>query len=321
MRSPTTDEVVLSIATVSSNTKELTANCIQSVIDNAPGAKYEIIVVDNGSTDGSAEVIQQGFPRVRLIKNARNLGLAQAGNQALGISRGRYFLLLNSDTVVRKGALEQMLRFLSNHPHAGAVTCKLLNSDGTIQYNMHRRFPTFLRLAFALVYERYPRFKTRWAREYLMLDADFGEIQRIEQAAGTCIMIRKRVLEYIGGLFDAERFPLYYSDVDLCYRLREKGFEVYLIPGATITHLKGASIRRVDYYYKTRELAISSLRFFKKHRKYLDYALAKVAYLLLFSGMALWAFLLYMRGSITEDVLREGLALPLSVLAEQRISL
>jgi hypothetical protein len=80
-------------------------------------------------------------------------------------------------------------------------------------------------------------------------------------------------------------------------------------------------MRRVDFYKNTRELSISSLLFFKKHRKYLDYALAKVAYLLLFSGMALWAFLLYMRGSITEDVLRDGLALPLAVLAEQRITL
>jgi len=321
VRGPSADEVILSVAIVTWNSKDLTRNCIQSVIDAGCSARHEIIVVDNGSTDGSAEEIAQAFPQVLLIRNGANLGPAWADNQALKLSRGRYFLVLQSDAVVHGDALERMVRFLGSHPHAGAVTCKLLNGDGTVQYNMHRRFPTFLRLASGLISRRYPRLTTRWAREYLMLDNAFDEIQRVEQAAGVCVMVRRRVLEEVGGLFDARRFPVYFHDVDLCYRLHSRGYEIYFMPTATVTHLGGAEIAGTDFYEGIKDLAVSSLLFFKKHRKYADYALSKLAYLFLFSIMAPWAFLVYMRGSITERVLKQRLSLPLAVLTDQRIDL
>lgn len=313
--------IVLSVAIVNWNTCEFTKNCIESILENTKGIDYEIIVVDNASIDGSVEVIEENFPQVRLIKNSRNLMFAEPNNQALEISHGKYFLLLNSDTIVHGDALEQMVNFLDTHPETGAVTCKFLNPDGSTQYNMHRRFPTFLRLASGYVYKYYPRFKTKWAREYLMLDNKFDKTEKIEQAAGVCIMIRKDIIEYVGRLFDAERFPLYYNDVDLCYRLYKKGFEIYLISDVAITHLKGQSIKRLDFSSNKKELVVSTLGFFKKHKKYLDYMLLKMGYLLLFSFVALCSLILFLIRKISFATLKGRLSLPLSALVGKKIDL
>lgn len=320
MRNQTKEDIVLSIAIVNWNTSELTKSCIESILENTKGMNYEIIVVDNASMDNSVEVIEQNFPQVRLIKNNWNLGFAEPNNQALEISYGKYFLSLNSDTVVHGDALEQMVDFLDTHPVAGAVTCKLLNPDGTIQYSMHRRFPTFLGLASGYVYKRYPRFKTKWAREYLMLDNEFDKTEKIEQA-GTCIMVRKNIIDDIGGLFDSKRFPIFFNDVDLCYRLHKNHFELYLLSDAFITHLKGQSVKVRGVSWQRREHAVSSLSFFKKHKKYLDYILSKMGYLFLYSFIALYSPILFLVKRMSFTSFKGRLSLPLSALVDKKIDL
>jgi len=314
-------DTTLSIAIINWNTCELTKNCIESILKNTKAIDYEIIVVDNGSTDNSVEVIEKKFSQVRLIKNSRNLGFAEPNQQALKVSHGKYFLLLNSDTIVHVDALEKMVDFLDTHPEAGAVTSKLLNLDGTTQYNMHRRTPTFLRLASGWIYKHYPRLKLKWAREFLMLDNKFDEIQTIEQAAGACIMIRKDIIEDIGGLFDIERFPLLHNDVDLCYRLYKNGFKIYLVPEAKITHLKGQSFKQIDFPIHKKEEAVSLFLFFRKHRKYPDYLLSKMAYLFLYSVVALWSLILLLIRRIDFPSFKDRLSVPLSILLERKIDL
>ncbi len=314
-------DVTLSIAIVNWNTCELTKNCIESILENTKGTDYEIIVVDNGSVDGSIEVIENEFPQVRLIKNSHNLGFAEPNNQALEISRGKYFLALNSDTIVHVDALEKMVDFLDSHPEAGAVTCRLLNRDGSTQYNMHRRFPTFLGLVSGGIYKYYPRLKLKWAREFLMLDNKFDKIQTIEQAAGACIMIRKDIIEDIGGLFDAERFPLLFNDVDLCYRLYKNGFKIYLVPDAKITHLKGQSFKQIEFPMHKKEEVVSLFLFFRKHRKYPDYLMSKMAYLLLYSIIALWSLILLLIRRIDFHSFKDSLSVPLSILLDRKIGL
>ena len=316
-----TEYITLSIAIVSWNTCDLTKDCIESIIENTKNMSYEIIVVDNASQDDSVKVIEESFPQVRLIKNDRNLMFAEPNNQALEVSSGKYFLLLNSDTIVHGDALEQMVDFLEIHPDTGAVTCKLLNPDGSTQYNMHRRFPTFLGLAFGYIYKRYPRFKTKWVRKYLMLDNKFDKTQRIEQAAGACIMLKRNILGRIGGLFDTERFPLYYNDVDLCYRLHKSQFQTYLMPDASITHLKGKSIGNIDPSISRRELSVSSLDYFKKHKKYLDYTCLKMGYLAVFLFIALYSLPLFPVTKTSFASLKNRLSLPLSVLLDRKIIL
>ncbi|MFA5374636.1 MAG: glycosyltransferase family 2 protein [Dehalococcoidia bacterium] len=313
-----TEGVILSIAIVNWNTARMTKECIQSIIDNTRRINYELIVVDNASTDDSVKIITENFPQVTLIKNIQNLIFAEPNNQALEISRGKYFLLLNSDTIVHGDALGQMVDFLDTHEEAGGVTCTLLNSDGSIQYNMHRRFPSFLGLSFGYLYKRYPRLKTKWAKEYLMLDNKFEKIQKIDQAAGTCIMIRKDIINQVGGLFDAERFPLLYNDVDLCYRLYKKGFGIYLIPDAFITHLKGQSIKKLGFSPHMKEVVFSSLSFFKKHKKYVDYILLKLEYLIVFSAVALCSLVLFMVKKNRYTDFKDSLSILLSAVMENR---
>ena len=265
----------LSIALVNWNSCDLTRNCIESIIRNVDDMPYEIIVVDNNSTDGSIQMIENNFPNAILIKNKDNLGFAEANNQAFDVSKGEYFLLLNTDTIVHDNALQKMISFLEQNPKVGATTCKLLNPDGSIQYNMHRTFPTFIKIVFGFMHKNIG-LRSRWAEEYLMLNNRFDKTEKIEQAAGACILLKIETGNEIGGLFDSQKYPLYFNDVDLCYRLYKNGFPVYLVHDAVITHLKGQSIKKLNFFKNKKELFMSTLLFFKTHGKYVDYVLYKL---------------------------------------------
>lgn len=269
----------LSIALVNWNSCDLTRNCIKSIIKNVDGMPYEIIVVDNNSIDGSIQMIENNFPNAILIKNKDNLGFAEANNQAFDISQGEYFLLLNTDTIVHENSIQKLISFLEQNPKIGAATCKLLNLDGSIQYNMHRTFPSFIKIMFGFMYKNMG-LRSRWAEDYLMLNNNFDKTERIEQAAGACILLKKETVEEIGGLFDSKKYPLYFNDVDLCYRLYQNGYPVYLVHDVTIDHLKGQSIKKLNFFKNKKELFISTLLFFRTNGKYVDYFLYKLFSLL-----------------------------------------
>jgi GT2 family glycosyltransferase len=316
-----TGNSILSIAVISWNTCELTKNCLDSIFENTKGINYELIVVDNGSSDNSVEVIEKTFQQVRLIKNSRNLGFAEANNQALEISKGKYFLLLNSDTIVHGDALKRMVDFLDTHVQVGAVTCKLLNSDGTPQSNMYQRFPTIFGLVYGFLQHIHPYFKAKWERERFMPFNRMDVTGKIEQAPATCIMIRKDILSCIGGLFDAKRFPIFYNDVDLCYRLYKKHFDLYLVSDAVITHLAGQSVKKLDVFSWKKEHAVSSLNFYKKHRRYPDYLLSKIAYLVRYSFIVLYYLLLLLIRKASLTSFKGWLSLLLSVLLDREVNL
>jgi N-acetylglucosaminyl-diphospho-decaprenol L-rhamnosyltransferase len=310
----------LSIALVNWNTTQLTKDCLLSIVENTSDLDYEVIIIDNGSTDGGIDSIIQDSHRAKLIKNERNLGLAAATNQAFEVAQGEYFLLLNPDTIVHKYALQKMVGFLDNCSNAGAVTCKLKNADGSTQYNMHRRFPSFLRLVFGYLYKLNPRFKTKWAREYLMLDCKYDKDEKIDQA-GTCIMVKKKIIEDMGEFFDARRFPLFFNDVDLCYRLHKNNFDLYVVNDAVITHLIGQSVKKLNAYLIKKEHAISNLSFYKKHKLYIDYFLTKIAFLVRYSFMALYSFGLLLFRKTDWTSFKGWLSVPISVLLDRKITL
>src|SRR5205085_8769246 len=118
------------------NARELLADCLQSIYDNPPSEPYEVIVIDDASADGTSETVRARFPEVRLLRNEINRHYSTSNNRAIEIARGQYLHLLNSDTIVLPDALDQMLAFLRKHPEAGAVGCRLLNGDGTIQWSV-----------------------------------------------------------------------------------------------------------------------------------------------------------------------------------------
>jgi hypothetical protein len=227
--------MLLSVCIVNWNTRDDLRRCLDSLAAGAGALEIEVFVVDNGSGDGSAEMVEQEFPRVRLIRNADNTGFAHGNNQAIRQSRGDYVLLLNSDTIVSPGAPAALVAGMEAEPAAGIGGPKLLNADGSLQYSC-RRFPTFTAGLFRNSFFG-PR--TRKVRDYLMTDFDHASVAEVDWVSGAALCIRRAALERI-GLLD-ERYFMYCEDVDWCYTAARAGWKVKYFPDAVITHIIGRS--------------------------------------------------------------------------------
>jgi N-acetylglucosaminyl-diphospho-decaprenol L-rhamnosyltransferase len=232
--------VDLSVVIVNWNTRDLLARCLESVITHCGQADLttEILVVDNSSADGSAEMVREQFPQAQLIENSENVGFARANNQAIRPSCGRYVLLLNPDTEVRPGALQRLVRFMAEHPAAGAAGTRLLNPDGTLQSSCHPA-PTLARELWRLLhldalrpYAVYPM--ARW---------DLNKPRVVEVIQGACLILRRATLDQVGWL--DEDYFMYSEEVDLCYRLRQAGWQLYWLPQAKVVHYGGQSTQQV----------------------------------------------------------------------------
>lgn len=235
----------LSIIILSWNEKKLVTECVQSILKNIQNIDFELIVIDNASRDDSVKALQKFGDRIRLICNPTNRGYAGGNNQGFELAQGEYMLLLNQDVLVAPRSIETMVQWLDQHSEYGAATTTLKNIDGTTQYYMHRRFPTIRTVSLALLHKRWTSFCPRSVRNYLYLDKNFTADFDIEQAAGTCIMLRRAAIDELGYLFDAHHFPIYYNDVDLCFRLWQRGWKIRCLTSVSITHYKGVSVRRI----------------------------------------------------------------------------
>jgi GT2 family glycosyltransferase len=252
---------LLSICIVNWNTKADLEQALISVLEANPDLPVEVIVVDNASADGSAEMVQQRFPGVRLIRSAENLGFARGYNRAAAEATGRYLLLLNPDTITQSGAVRALVEFLDSHADAGAVGPRLLNRDGSLQYSC-RRFPRPLAALFrntplGLLFPR-----NRYTREYLMTDWEHDAARPVDWISGAAMCLRREVWEQVGG-FD-EGFFMYAEDMDWCLRAHRAGWGIYYLPQAVVVHCIGRSsdqvpVRMVIQFHR------SMARFYRKH--------------------------------------------------------
>ncbi|MCS7190841.1 MAG: glycosyltransferase family 2 protein, partial [Fimbriimonadales bacterium] len=209
--------VVLSICIVNWNTRELLRACLQSIYRYPPSEPFEVIVVDNASSDGSAAMVCAEFPQVILIANTQNLGYARGNNQAIARAQGEFILLLNPDTEVFSDTLDQAIAFLRAHPDGGAIGARQLFPDGRVQASV-RGFPTPANLLFEVsgLARLFPRsrrlggYRMRWFR--------YDTVAEVDQPMATFLMTRRAVIQQV-GLMD-EAFPLFFNDVDWCYRIR-----------------------------------------------------------------------------------------------------
>jgi GT2 family glycosyltransferase len=231
----------ISIIIVSWQVRDDLRACLQSLQQNAEVAP-EIIVVDNASGDGTVEMVRAAFPEVQLLANDANHGFAAANNQGLQVARGQFVLLLNPDTLVPPGALAMLLDFGRQHPEAGVIGPRLLNSDGSLQPSC-RKFPTVAAALFrhTLLGRLFPN--AHWMREYLMCDWGHDAPREVDWVSGACMMISRRALEQV-GLLD-EGFYWGSEDVDYCFRLHQAGLKVLYTPQPAITHAIGRSTDRV----------------------------------------------------------------------------
>lgn len=238
-----------SVVIVSWNTREMLRECLESLFAQTR-TPVEVFVVDNHSSDGSAAMVRARFPHVRLIANDENLGFAAANNQALERTTGEQILLLNPDTVVLDAAIDRMVDYLVRHPEAGAVGCKLLNADGSLQPSCHEFYGFFRslienRLTAAL----YPR---THANTPFLSFWDHARPRQVGWVTGAALMVRASVLARVGPL--DTRFFMYGEEVDWQLRMRKAGYQVHFTPEAQIVHLGGGSSRQIRARMKQQEL-------------------------------------------------------------------
>jgi GT2 family glycosyltransferase len=247
----------LSIIIVNWNTKDLLCQCLDALSGRLKGIGTETVVVDNGSTDGSAAAVREKFPGVRLIENQINMGFARANNQALSISKGRYLLLLNPDTQVKDEAIPRMLSFMDAQPEAGVVGAQLLNADGSKQ-NSIANFPS-------LAAELVNKSLLRWLfpEKFPGKEKDYPGPVEVDSVIGACMLVRREAIDQV-GLLD-EQFFLFLEETDWCYRMKKAGWKIYHIPQAEVLHFQGKSAEaekgkaRIEYYR-------SRYHYFKKNR-------------------------------------------------------
>ena len=247
----------LSILIVNWNTKGFLLRCLRSIFETREEDSWEVIVVDNGSRDGSGEEAKRRFPVIRLIENEKNLGFAKAMNQGLQQSSGRYALLLNPDTQVKEGAIERLLSFMAAHPEVGISGGHLLNRDGSKQ-NSIANFPS-------LATELLNKSLLRWMfpKRFPGKGRNYSEPIEVDSVIGACMIVRRETMEQVGPL--DEDYFLFLEETDWCYRMKKAGWKVYHLPQAEIYHDQGKSAEREKKkakveYYRSRYL------FFRKNR-------------------------------------------------------
>jgi len=277
----------LSVVVLTYNTRKLTLACLRVLFDQPEIARCEVIVVDNASSDDTATAVAEAFPQTQLIRSERNLGFGGGNNLGLIASRGRYMLLLNSDTEVQPGALAALIDFMDAHPEAGACGPRLLVTDGSLQPN-GRSLPT----AWSVFLDMTRLYRLTRKNVFGETGRDYSEEKRVGEVSGAALVLRRVVYERIGG-FDTRLF-LFYDDVDICKRVGDAGYAVYYVPSSTIVHHWGGTMKRysevayragqdslryyfvkhhgrgsralVDALLRTKELVLTVVSFFRGRR-------------------------------------------------------
>jgi GT2 family glycosyltransferase len=251
----------LSVVIICWNDLRVIRECLRSIFAGAQSADLEVIVSDNGSTDGSVQFIHENYPQVRVVENGANLGFAKGNNAGIRAAQGEFVLILNPDTIIHEGSLDKFVAFANQHPEAGAFGCRILNLDGTYQVSC-RLFPTVKRYWISALYLHHLARVSRLFtfEEYVGWKGDSE--RQIDWQSGCCVMFRGQLLKTLGG-FD-EQFFYHFEEVDLCRRVWDAGFPILFTPQATITHLGGQSVNRFPIRFEIEKLR-SRHRYFYKH--------------------------------------------------------
>ena len=253
----------LSIIIVNWNSKEYLRRCIESILLWTTNITYEIVVIDGASFDGCGEMLHECFPQVRFIQSETNVGFAKANNCAFRESRGRYILFLNPDTELISPAINIMFDFIRKTPNAGAIGCKLLNADKTVQTSCIQSFPTLLNqfLDSELLRTLWPK-SPLWGNATLFDDQT--RAREVDGIVGACIMVERSFFERVGRF--SEEYFMYAEDLDLCYKIHKAGRINYYLSDATIIHFGGGSSEKAPSDFSVVMMRESTWRMFKKTR-------------------------------------------------------
>jgi len=257
--------VDISIVIVNWNTRELLRKCLTSVVVHAPSnAAVEVIVIDNGSQDGSVAMVEQEFPAVRKILNSQNVGFSKANNQGILSSKSTYILLLNSDALLLKNSLDDFLSFMNQHTDVAACGPHLIRPDGSVQPFLFGDDPA-------------PGYLLRRAFNRLLLHQplhNWNTTQTIEVdwVSGACLFVRRQAVNSV-GLLDENIF-MYFEDNDWCLRMRKKGWKVFYNPEITVLHVGGQSL--IKNHEAQKAYYRSLVYFYRKHYSFFSFFLLRI---------------------------------------------
>lgn len=292
------ESVDMSIVLVCWNNKTYLDPCLKSLYAGGLKSSFDVVVVDNGSTDGSQQMLAKDYPEVKLIQNMKNVGLGRASNQGIEATSGRYVLLLNNDTLVNGAALDMLVEFLDAHSEAGAAAGKLLNPDGSFQSG-YAPFSTLLEEFLVatrigeLLWSGYPS------------HGDSNEIKVTGWMSSACLLVRRKALDEI-GLLDEDYF-IYGDEADLQYRLNKAGWKVYFLPQSAIIHFGGRSMDR----WKRRKMVYrGKMIFYKKNYGFLrTFLLRSMFFVMSLLKWLMWciSFFVPSRNDLAKKELRSNL--------------
>lgn len=274
----------LSIIVVNWNTRDILWDCLKSVYEQTKDISFEVIVIDNASSDDSVKMVKSEYPQVVLIENNVNRGFAAANNQGMQVAKGRYVLLLNSDTIVLDSAIQKTLAFATQHPEAAVVGCKVLNPNRSLQPTCFM-FPSLLNLFLSstYLYKLFPHNRffgreqmTWWARD---------DVREVEVVTGCFMLVRKEAIVQV-GMMD-ESFFMYAEETDWCYHFKKADWKLLFTPDSQIIHLGGQSSKTVRPKMII-QLRIGILQFIRKHHNVLYYYSATAMILLWFAVRIPW---------------------------------
>ena len=254
----------VSIIIVNWSTRNLLRNCLDSIYKTVRDITYEIIVIDNGSSDGSVEMLREKFPGVKVIENRENRGFGAANNQGFRVMTGRYALLLNTDTILTENAVHELFSFMEAHPEAAMACGQLLHANGSKQ-NSIAAFPRLLTLLTNVTLLEYI-----WPKRFPSKRYAWKEPIEVDSGIGACLLVRKKAIDEV-GMFD-ERYFFFFEETDWAYQMRSAGWKIFHVPSAFIYHLQGQSIGRNSRFriefYRSRH------KFFRKWKPRPYYLLA-----------------------------------------------
>ena len=282
---------LISIIIVNWQVKDYLRKCLLS-IEKTYGKKYdlysknnicplEVIVIDNASTDGSVSMVRNEFLWVKLIVNLNNKGFASANNQGIKISHGKYILLLNPDTEIIEDSFFKMAKFLEDHKDIGALGCKLIYPDGKLQPSC-RKFPTVELALWEQQGDIFLKNPKNISDEYFMKDMNYDIETEVDQPMGAALMVTREALNNVGGYMDKKYF-MFFDEVDLCFRLKKKGWKIFYFPETKIIHYRAKSVEKSlkENHKLSNHFNNSMFRFLWKHykKKFVKIILLKLVYI------------------------------------------
>lgn len=273
------NNVDVSVLIVNWNTREVTCECLESVYDQTQGIAFEVILIDNASSDGSADAIRCRYPEVKLIENKENLGFAAANNQGIKSAQGRYVLLLNPDTVIQEGAIDKTVAFMDKQSEAGVVGIRNYNADGSLARNCFQ-FASVQNLMITTLglHSLFP--KNRYFGRERLSWWDYQTIREVDVVAGCYMLVRREAIDQVGIMDEA--YFMYGEEMDWCWRFKRAGWKTLYYPEARIIHYGGMSAAQnpLGMHVEQRK---SFLRFIEKRQGRIAKKTARL--LMYFSGV------------------------------------